>query len=99
MPSARSPPASAAATRLASSSLVSAASSVIALTLLPFAPLQAEPGDQDRAEEERDHRRGDRGALAEMAAQDGALIGQRRHQLGRVDRPAARQHPDELEIR
>src|SRR5436853_3037620 len=72
--------------------------SVIALALLPFSPLQAEPGDQDGAEQERNQRRRNRGAFAEMPAQNGALIGQRRHQLRGIDRTAPRQHPDQLEI-
>src|SRR3954463_8178817 len=73
--------------------------SVIAFALLPFPALQAEPGDHYRGEQERDHGGRDRRAFAEMAAENGALIGQRRHQLRGVDRPAAGQHPDQLEIR
>src|SRR5581483_8035256 len=72
--------------------------SVIALSLLPFPTLQSEPGDQDGAEQERDHRGRDRRAFAEMAGEDGALIGQRRHQLRGIDRAAAREHPNELEV-
>src|SRR5215470_6174110 len=94
MPSALSPGAS-----LDALSFGSAASSVIALALLPFAPLQAEPRDEDCAEQERNHRRGDGGPFAEMAGDDGALIGERRHQLRRVDGAALGEHPDELEVR
>src|SRR6185437_16514027 len=50
--------------------------SVIVLSLLPFATLQAEPGDHDRSQQERDHGAGNRSALAQLAADDGALIGQ-----------------------
>src|SRR3982074_854216 len=72
--------------------------SVIALALLPFSSLQAEPGDQDGAEQERNHRSRNRGAFAEVTSQNGTLIGQRRHQLRSIDRAAAREHPDQLEI-
>src|SRR5580704_14541181 len=103
MPSAWSPAtgrtAAAAATSVFAAALRVTASSVIALTLLPFASLQPEPRDQDGAQEERDHGRRDRGALAEMTAQDGALVGQRRHQLRGIDGAAPGQHPDELEVR
>src|SRR6266849_2903482 len=72
--------------------------SVIALPVLPFAALQPEPGDQDRRQQERNHRGGDGRALAQIPAADGALVAERRHQVRRVDWPAARQHPDELEV-
>src|SRR5215211_3136434 len=71
---------------------------VIAFPLLPPAPLQPEPGDHDRREQERHHRGRDGGALPEPPAQDPALVGQGRHEVGGVDRAAAGHGPDELEI-
>src|SRR5215831_11219498 len=75
-----------------------ASASVIAFALLPFAPLQAEPRHQDRSKQEGDHRGGDRCAFAEIAAEDGALVGECRHQMCRVHRSTFSHHPDELEI-
>src|SRR5262245_3750787 len=75
-----------------------ASASVIALSLLPFPPLQPEPGDEDRRQQEWNHGGGDGRSLAEIAAAYGALIAERRHQVRGVGGPAARQHPDELEI-
>ena len=66
--------------------------------LLPGAPLQAEVAEQDRRQQERDHRGRDRRALAERAAGDRALERQRRHEVRGVERAAARQHVDQLEI-
>src|SRR6185312_4478417 len=77
---------------------LAARASVIALPLLPFPALQAEPRHQDGREQEGNHRRRYRGALAQLAAQNGALIGQRRHQMRGIDRATARHHPDELEV-
>src|SRR6266511_940601 len=71
---------------------------VIALSVLPFAPLQPEPRDQDSGEQERDHGGSDGRAFAEIAAADGALVAQRRHQMRGVGGTAAGEHPDELEI-
>src|SRR6478672_10741079 len=48
--------------------------SVIAFALLPFPSLQSEPREQNGGEQERDHRRRDRGAFAEVAGEDRALI-------------------------
>ncbi len=73
--------------------------SVIVLSLLPLAPLQSEPGDEDRGEQERDHRGGDGGALAQMPAEDRALVAERRHEMRCVHRTAACEHPDQLEVR
>src|SRR5215475_12740945 len=70
--------------------------SVIALPVLPLTPLQSEPGDQDCREQERNHRGGDGRSFAEIAAADGALVAERRHQMGGIGGAAARQHPDEL---
>src|SRR4029078_7423864 len=90
---------SAVAVRIArGSDALLASASVIALALLPLPALQAEPGNQDGGKEEWDHRRRNRCALAKLASDDGALIGKRCHQLRRIDRPAARQHPDQLEV-
>src|SRR5262249_28688347 len=75
-----------------------ASTSVIALSLLPLSALQPEPRDQDGGEQERDHRGGDGGAFSEVAAADGALITERRHQMRGIGRAAAGKHPDELEI-
>src|SRR5581483_10171748 len=75
-----------------------ASASVIALALLPLPALQAEPGDKDCTKKERDHRRRNCRTFAELASDDGALIGERCHQLCRVDWPATGQHPDQLEI-
>src|SRR5215472_15893139 len=75
-----------------------ASTSVIALSVLPLSPLQSEPRDQDGGEQEWNHGGGDGRTLAEVAAADGALVAERRHQMGGICRTAARQHPDELEI-
>src|SRR6476620_9539882 len=74
------------------------AESVIALAMLPFAPLQPEPRDHDRREQERHHGGGDGGSLAEAAAEDAALVGECRHEMRRVDRAAPGHRPDELEV-
>src|SRR6266576_6520403 len=75
-----------------------ASTSVIALSVLPLSPLQSEPRDQDGGEQEWNHGGGDGRALAEIAAADGALVAERRHQMRGVGGTAAREHPDELEI-
>src|SRR5262245_61102233 len=61
---------------------------IIALSLLPLASLQSEPGDQDRRQQERNHGGGDGRSLAEIAAADGALIAERRHQVRGIGGPA-----------
>src|SRR5258708_7103375 len=71
--------------------------SVIILSLLPLAALQPEPRNHDRRQQERDHRIRNSRTLAEHAADDRTLIGQRRHQMGRVNRATARHRPDQLE--
>ena len=63
-----------------------------------LAALQAEEAEEDGGEQEGDHRHRDRRPLAELAAGDGALEGERRHQVGGVHRAAAGQHVDELEV-
>src|SRR5215469_3217196 len=75
-----------------------ASTSVIALSVLPLSPLQPEPRDQDGGEQEWNHGGGDGRALAEIAAADGALVAERRHQMRGVGGPAAREHPYELDI-
>src|SRR5689334_2546478 len=75
-----------------------ARTSVIAFALLPFSSLQAEPGNQNGGEQERNHRGRDGGAFAEIAAHDCALVRERRHQMRCIDRPAARHNPDQLEV-
>src|SRR5215510_1991325 len=75
-----------------------ATASVIAFALLPFAPLQSEPGDQDRSPQEWDHCSRDCRTFAEIAAADGALIAERGHEVRGIGWTAARQHPDELEV-
>src|SRR5262245_66599656 len=75
-----------------------ASTSVIALSVLPFPALQPEPRDQDGGEQEWNHGGGDGRALAEIAAADGALVAERRHQMRGVGGTTAREHPDELEI-
>src|SRR5947208_10189696 len=75
-----------------------ASTSVIAFSVLPLAPLQPEPRDQDGGEQEWNHGGGDGRALAEIAAADGALVTERRHQMRGVGGAAAREHPDELEV-
>src|SRR6476620_3277215 len=72
--------------------------SVIVLSLLPFAALQSEPGDQNRAKQERDHGRSNRRALTQVSADDGTLVGERGHQVRGIDRPTARHGPDQLEV-
>src|SRR5215470_1490967 len=79
-------------------SALPASASVIALPMLPFPTLQPEPGDQDRRQQKRDHGGGDGRSLAEIAATDGALVAERRHQVGGIGWTAARQYPDQLEI-
>src|SRR5580765_144572 len=74
------------------------ATSVICLSLLPLAALQSEPGHHDCREQERDHGGRDCRAFAEEAADDGALVRQRRHQMRGIDRSAARHRPDQLKI-
>src|ERR1700676_51664 len=54
---------------------------IIGFTLLPLPPLQPEPGNHDRGQQERDHRARDRPAFAELTCDDGALVGQCRHQM------------------
>src|SRR3954470_23114075 len=73
--------------------------SVIGLSLLPFAPRQAEVRKQRREYQKRDHRHRDRRALAEFAAGDAALERQRRQQMRGIDRAAAGYRIDQLEIR
>src|SRR5262245_63304623 len=75
-----------------------ASTSVIAFSVLPLSPLQSEPRDQDGGEQERNHGGGDGRALAEIAAADGALIAERRHQMSCVGGAAAREHPEEVEV-
>src|SRR5919108_30332 len=75
-----------------------ASTSVIALSVLPLATLQSEPGDQDGGEQEWNHGGSEGGALAEVAATDGTLVSERRHQMRGVGRTSAGEHPDELEI-
>src|SRR5262249_50993680 len=71
--------------------------SVIGFPVLPLAPLQAEPGDQDGSEQERDHGGGNGRAFAEVAAAGGALVAERRHQGGGIGRAPPRQPPETLE--
>src|ERR1700759_3052934 len=75
-----------------------AAASVIGLSLLPFAPGEAEIGEQRCEHQEWDHRYRDGRALAKLAAGDAALEGQRREQMSGVDRAAAGDGVDELEV-
>src|SRR5690349_6777203 len=72
--------------------------SVIAFALLPLPSLQAEPRNQNCRQQERYHRRRDRGAFPELAGNNRALVGQGCHQLRCVDGSATRQHPDQLEV-
>src|SRR4051812_14140208 len=78
--------------------LAGSAVSVIGLSLLPFAPREAEVGEQRRKHQERDHRYRDRRALAELAAGNAALERQRREQMRGVDRATAGDGVDQLEI-
>src|SRR5437763_16864801 len=75
-----------------------AAASVIAASLLPLAVGQREVAEERGEEQERDHRHRDRRPLAEPAARNRALEGERRHQGGGVNGPAARDGVDELEV-
>src|SRR5436309_15723293 len=75
-----------------------ATASVIGFSLLPFAAREAEVAEQCREHEERDHRYRDRRTLAELAAGDAALERERCEQMRGVDRPAAGDGVDELEI-
>src|SRR3954471_783829 len=72
--------------------------SSIAPPLLPGAPLQSEVADEDGREQERHHRDRDRRALAQGATRDRALERQGGHQVRRVERPAARDDVDQLEV-
>src|SRR6187200_391249 len=73
-------------------------SSFIRAALLPGSPLQAIVAEQDRGQQERHHRSDNGRALAQAAAGDRALEGQRGHEVRRVERAAAREHVDELEV-
>src|ERR1700687_6251096 len=75
------------------------AESVIVRSLLPFPALHAEPGNRDSRQQDRDHGSRYRSPLAEPAADDAALIAQGGHQMRGIDRTAARQRPDQLEVR
>src|SRR5262245_55036577 len=75
-----------------------ASTSVIALSVLPFPALQSEPRDQDGGEQKWNHGGSDGGTLAEVAAADGTLISERRHQMCGVGRASAGEHPNQLEI-
>ena len=82
----------------AESTAASAAAHLSRPALLPGAPLQAEVAEHDAGEQERHHRDRDRRALAERAAVDRALERERRHQVRRVERAAARDDVDQLEV-
>src|SRR5690242_5646980 len=75
-----------------------ASTSVIALALLPFSSLQAEPRNENGGEQERDHRGRDGGTFAKIAAHDRALVRKRCHQVRCIDRSTTRHHPDQLEV-
>src|SRR5947208_13937069 len=75
-----------------------ATASVIGFSLLPFTAREAEVAEQCREHQERDHRPRDRRTFAELAASDAALERERRQEMRGVDRPAARDGVDELEI-
>src|SRR5690606_40957254 len=84
--------------------VASVISSVLSLpsvrtALLPAPALQAEVAEQYRCKKERDHRHGDRGAFSELPTRNGALEAQGCHQVRRIQRSAAGQHVDELEVR
>src|SRR5471032_2030155 len=64
--------------------------SVIGFSLLPLATREGEIAEQRGGDEERDHRHRDRSTFTQFAARDAALEGQRCHQMGRVQRTAAR---------
>src|SRR6476661_8515835 len=64
-----------------------ARASVIALSLLPFPALQAEPRHQNGCEQERDHRGRNRSSLAQLAAENRPLIGERRNRGGALTGP------------
>ena len=66
---------------------------------LPAATLQPEITEENRGKKERHHRDGDRRALAQLAAGNGPLEAQGRHEVGCIERPTTRQHVDELKIR
>ena len=84
-----------------SDSVTAAGSMVVTVSvgpLLPLAPREGEVAEQRCEDQERDHRHRDRRAFAELRAGDGALEGQRCHEVGGVDRPAAGDGVDELEV-
>src|SRR3546814_4084871 len=74
------------------------AEALIAFSSLPLLALQRDVADRRRQDQERHHGNRDGGALAEQAAVDAALEGQRCHQMGRIVRPAAGDRIDQLEI-
>src|SRR5262249_62039935 len=76
-----------------------ASTSVIALSVLPFAALQPEPRDQDGGEQKWNHGGGDGRALAEIGAAAGALGAERRHQMRGGGGGGARGDPSEVGIR
>src|SRR5204863_6993224 len=63
---------------------------------LPPQGIQRRPGEKGQ---ERQREPGDGGSFAQRAARDRALIGERDEQMGGVGGSAARDGPDELEVR
>src|SRR3954463_3097696 len=83
---------------LAAAAGSASAASVIAFSLLPLAPRQAEVAEQRGEDEERNHRDGDGRTFAQLPAGDAALEGERRQQVRGVHRPAAGDGIDQLEV-
>src|SRR5215468_6737684 len=75
-----------------------AATSVIGFSLLPFAAREAEVAEQRREHEEGDHRHRDRRAFAKLAAGNAALERECCQEVGGVDRAAAGDGVDQLEV-
>src|SRR5829696_3570308 len=77
---------------------LSDAALVIAFSLLRLASGESEIAEQRCEDEKGHHRDRDCGSFAQHAGRDAALEGERRHEVGRVDRTAASNCVDELEI-
>src|SRR3712207_5850963 len=87
-----------AAAPAATSAAVAAARSIIVASLSPLAVGEREVAKHGGPDQKRDHRHRDRRTLPELAARDRALVGEGRHQVRRVDGPAAGDGVDELEV-
>src|SRR5687767_9969746 len=77
---------------------VGVTASLILSSLLPLSSLQAIVAEQGRGDEKWDHGGSDGGALPQIAAWNGPLKGERRHEMCSIQRPATRDGVDQLEV-